>query len=871
MNALHKILFLTAVLSLPVLGHTQEIDFDFLNTNLSFDDRVDILIQQMTLDEKIAQMQYNAPAIPRLKVPEYSWWNECLHGVAFAGRATVFPEPIGLAATWNTHLVYSVAQTISDEARAKHNEFLKEDKRNNFQGLNFWAPNVNIFRDPRWGRGIETYGEDPCLTSKMGVAFVKGLQGNDEKYLKLIATPKHFAAHSGPEPERHRFNAIVSDKDLYETYLPQFKAAIQEGGAYSIMSAYNRLNGESCSGHPRLLTEILRDEWNFNGFVVSDCGAIRDIYEYHKIANSKEEAAAIALKSGCDLNCGDYYFYLNDAFAQGLIAESDIDKGLRRLFMARFKLGMFDPPEMVPYSQLDRSVVNSSQNQDLALQAALESIVLLKNENQVLPLSSSVRHIAVIGPNANDMDVLLGNYNGRPFSATTLLEGIQKLAPEGCQVEYSPGADWAEGVYLIEDLPYRMLLTENNGIKVQGLKGEYFASKNLSGQPVFSRIDSVLRFDWRDGAPAPELPEDYFSIRWTGKIKSDSTAHYLIGGEGHHGYKLYINDSLLIQEDEFYHTNSQQIKAVKLEKDKVYDIRIEFYALTGDANFRLTWVPNNRNLLKDALNLAGRSDVVVLCMGLSPRLEGEELGIYLDGFAGGDRTKLGLPANQLNLIQELARIGKPMVLVTLNGSPLALNWEQENIPAIVEAWYPGQAGGQAVAKVLWGDYNPSGKLPLTFYRSVDDLPSFEDYRMNNRTYRYFQGKPLYPFGFGLSYSSFKYSDLNMSDTVKIGSPLTISFNITNTSLTDGAEVAQLYLTNYTLSIPVELPKIALKGFQKVFLKAGESKKLVFELQPGDFSYVTETGKTEIQPGQFTIHIGSSSNSFSFEREIQLQP
>jgi len=858
-------LILLCLTEFVTLVNAQAIDDRYLNSCLNMEERVDILLKQMTLDEKISQMTHNSKAIPRLQIPQYGWWNEALHGVAYSGRATVFPQPIGLAASWNSKLIFDVGTAVSDEARAKHHDFIRSGKRNNFQGLTFWAPNINIFRDPRWGRGIETYGEDPFLTGRLGVAYIKGLQGDDPKYLKLVATPKHYAVHSGPEPERHRFNATCRDKDLYETYLPQFKEAIQEGGAYSIMSAYNRVNGESASGSHRMLTAILREEWGFKGYVVSDCGAIRDIFENHKIVNSAAQAAAVGLKSGCDLNCGSYYSNLKTAYTEGLVTEKDIDISLRRLLLARFKLGMFDPDNEVPYAQLSMDVVNSKQNQELAIQAACESMVLLKNKMQTLPLSSDLKKIAVMGPNANDLEVLLGNYNGLPFAASTPLDGIKKYAPKDCEVWYAQGADWAPGIYVVETLPQGFLFTKENGIFKPGLIGEYFDNLDFKGEPKATRFDQYLAFDWKDGSPIENFPDDNFSIRWKGILKVKESGTYRLGGEGHHGYNIYINDSLLVSNNEFYHQNKKKVAPIELEANKEYNITVEFYAHTGDANFRMLWVRNNRNLEEEAIAIAKKSDVVIMCMGLSPRLEGESIkGLKIDGFYGGDRTDLVLPENQQKLIKTIAATGKPIVLILLNGSAVAINWEKENVPAILEAWYPGQAAGEAIGKILFGKYNPSGRLPVTFYKSVNDLPNFEDYSMKNRTYRYFTGEPLYPFGYGLSYSHFIYSKMKMDKKTKKGDQVSVSVDVTNSSTLDGEEVVQFYISNNTKGVEVELPQIALKGFQKIALKAGETKTVTFEIKPEHFAYTNNEGKSVLVAGNFEVSVGGILSGYNAE-------
>jgi beta-glucosidase len=695
----------------------------YKDPSLPIERRVDDLIKRMTLEEKVSQMMNAAPAIKRLDIPEYDWWNEGLHGVARAGYATVFPQAIGLAAMWDTNLMFSVADVISTEARAKYNESVRRGERGRYKGLTFWSPNINIFRDPRWGRGQETYGEDPFLTSRMGVAFVKGLQGNDPRYLKVVATPKHYAVHSGPEPERHGFDAKAFERDLRETYLPAFRATVVEGQAASVMCAYNRTNGAPCCANKELLTNILRKEWNFGGYVVSDCGAITDIWKGHHFADSEASASALAVKAGTDLSCGREYASLIQAVKDGLMSEAEIDTALKRLLTARFRLGMFDPPEIVPYSRIPFSENDSPAHRELALKAARESIVLLKNENNTLPLKKDVQTIAIIGPNADTLEVLLGNYNGQPSKFVTPLAGIRSKVSPATKVLYSQGTD-------------------------------------------------------KLGAPA--------------RTASPS----------------------------------------------------------GDKTLRA-----------DALDKARQADVVVMVMGISPLVEGEEMKVNLEGFRGGDRTDITLPKAQEDLLKEIKALGKPVVLVLMNGSALAVNWADKNIEAIIEAWYPGEEGGAGLADVLFGDYNPGGRLPVTFYKSVSQLPPFEDYSMRGRTYRYFKNDPLYPFGFGLSYTKFKYSNLRLSArSVQAGESVQVSAEVENVGGRAGDEVVELYVTDVLASVPV--PIRSLKGINRIFLKPGEKRRVSFTLSPEQLSLIDDHGKRVLEPGEFLVTIGGKQPGFT---------
>jgi len=833
--------------------------FPFLDPTLRIEDRVGDLVGRMTLEEKIGQMMNAAPAIKRLGVPEYNWWNECLHGVARAGLATVFPQAIGIGASWDEDMLFRVSTAISDEARAKHHDFASKGKRLIYQGLTFWSPNVNIFRDPRWGRGQETYGEDPFLTGRLSVQFIKGLQGDDPKYYKTIATVKHFAVHSGPEPERHYFDARADERDFRETYLPQFEMGIKEGKAYSVMCAYNRLYGEACCSSNRLLTTILRKEWGFDGYVVSDCGAIDDIYKHHKIVPTPEEAGALAVKAGCDLECATTYEHLKEAVARKIITEKEIDVAVKRLFTARFRLGMFDPPEMVKYTRIPYAVVDSKEHKELALEAARKSIVLLKNENDLLPLKKDLRTLAVIGPNADQWQMLLGNYNGLPSKAYTPLEGIREKLGAGTKVLYAQGCELAEGLQSFEKVPAGAL---THGEKEKGLKADYYNNKDLKGPVLFSSVDAEVDANWSEGAPRKDMNEDDFGVRWTGEITPEETGDYQLGIITTCNVHLYLDDSVIANtsyhfRDEFNDPRLRKSVSLPLVAGKRYRIRIDAAETYGDARVQLVWGKqraNSREELKQkAIETAKQADVVVLCMGISARLEGEEMDVNIDGFKGGDRTSLDLPKIQEDLIKEIRALGKPVVLVLLNGSALAVNWEEKNIPAIVEAWYPGQAAGKAIADVLFGDYNPAGRLPLTFYKSLKDLPAFGDYTMAGRTYRYFKGEVLYPFGYGLSYTSFQYDHLHVDKEPKAGDSVQVSVDLKNTGHVEGDEVAQLYLTNMEAVVPV--PIRALKAFKRVHLQPGEVKRVQFLIAPEAFSIIDDKMQRVTLPGKFGISVG----------------
>lgn len=822
----------------------------YTNTCLSIEERVNDLVSRMTLEEKVAQMLDVAPAIPRLGIPEYNWWNECLHGVARAGAATSFPQAIGLAATWNPELIQEMADAISTEARAKYNQSTMQGFRDRYQGLTMWSPNINIFRDPRWGRGQETYGEDPYLTARMGVAFIKGLQGDDADYLKVIATPKHFAVHSGPEPERHSFDAYTNPKDLWETYLPAFEASIKEANAGSVMSAYNRYLGESATASPFLLTDILRKKWGFKGYVVSDCGAVQDIYEYHKIVATPEEAAAMAVKAGCDLNCGNVYAYLAESVKKGLILEEEINKAVKRLFTARFKLGLFESPENSPFSHIDASQNESEQHQKLALEVARESMVLLKNEEQTLPLSPSIKKIAVIGPHANDHQFMMGNYFGTPSHRTSILEGIQNSVSKQTEVYYHKACELALKESLMDGVPTTVFGKE-------GIKVEYFTNIKFEGEPIASRKHRRIDFDWGGAAPVENMEKKNWSVRYTATLCPKENGLYyfkskVLGGSS----KVFLNDKLVYQTQAS--GSDQQMEAIQLVKNKTYALKLEYSCVNEWLSAcQLQWntpLMRDRHLMFENIK---SSDAIVYVGGISPRLEGEEMPVAVDGFRGGDRTHLKLPKVQLELLKQLNALGKPIIFVSTSGSAMAYNWEHNNLDAILQAWYPGQAGGQAVADVIFGKYNPGGKLPITFYKSVNDLPPFDDYHMEGRTYRYFRKEALYPFGHGLSYSELKYSTpICLNHNFNDEKLLDISIKVTNKGTLPANEVVQLYINDKQASVAV--PMKSLKRFQRISLAIGETKKIQFHLQKKDFALIDMEGNTKFESGEFEIIIGGSS-------------
>jgi len=832
----------------------QAYQFPFQNPVLPLEERVNDLVSRMTLEEKVLQLFNQAPAIDRLGVPAYNWWNECLHGVARAGKATVFPQAIGMAATFDQDLMYKVSTAISDEARAKHHNFVRANARSIYMGLTFWSPNINIFRDPRWGRGQETYGEDPYLTGRMAVNFIKGLQGNDPKYLKVIATAKHYAVHSGPEPSRHTDNIYINDRDLNDTYLPAFKVSVMEANVQSIMCAYNRFRDKPCCGSDILLSNILRSKFGFNGYIVSDCGAITDFYTQsaHHIVESPVRAWGWSISTGTDLNCEGSRSFVKDslekAIRTGILNESDINVSVKRLFRARFMLGMFDPDTLVAYAQIPMTVVGSEKHLELALKMAEKSLVLLKNDG-TLPLKKGNK-VALIGPNANNPTILIGNYNGDPIHPVTPLNALKERMGDK-NVIYSPGCPIVPGVYTDFQIIGNTNFFHSDKGKLQyGLKAEYYEDKSLGGTPKISRIDPKIDFYW-EKSPVNQVVDESFGVKWTGFLIPEESGNYLFSSN----LQIKIDDMALPG------------NGINLDKGKQYKfeaiLRVAEHMWESNHQQQfatVSWVNTSHDYHKEALVAAANADVIIFCGGISSNLEGEEMRIETDGFAGGDRTHINLPEIQENLLKELQETGKPIVYINFSGSAVALNWENENLAAIVQAFYPGEATGTALANLLFGDYNPSGRLPVTFYKSVNDIPDFKNYDMQGRTYRYFTGEPLYPFGYGLSYTTFAYSNLDCNETSDTRSLITVTADVKNTGTTDGEEVVQLYISNKTASSIV--PIKSLKSFQRVLLKKGEKKTISFSLDPEAFSITNGDAQQIVEPGTYEISVGGSSSGIN---------
>ena len=829
--------------------------FPFQNPDLPLEVRVDNLVSEMTLKEKADQLLYTAPAIPRLGIPAYNWWNEALHGVARAGFATVFPQSITIANSWDEELMYKVANSVSDEARAKYHEFQRRGKTGIYQGLTFWSPNINIFRDPRWGRGHETYGEDPFLTGRLGYQFVKGMQGDDPKYLKTVATAKHYAVHSGPEPLRHSFNANVSEVDLRETYLPAFRTLVMDAGVFSVMGAYNMFRGFPCCANPGLYG-ILRNEWGFKGYIVSDCGAVSDFWKYQKFSKDASESAAAAVKAGTDIECGTDYKNLMNAFERGLLTEADLDTAVRRILAARFKLGMFDPDDLVSYAKIPFFVNCSDYNNTLAREAARKSLVLLKNSDNILPLDKKIRSIAVIGPNADNFEALIGNYSGIPMDPVTILRGITgKVAPE-TKIVYAEGSDLAEGIHNLVVIPSRYFQLSDGK---QGVSGEYFNNREMQGEASFTRTDDNIDFYWEHLSPGYDLPDDDFGVKWTTWLVPPETGTYALGSWGSSGYEVYLEGKKIISERNVHHAFHKEFP-VNFEAGKKYKLEVLYKNYSGDADMKLLWSKPRPDLLQQAINAAKEADAIVLVLGLSQRLEGEEMKIKIKGFAGGDRTDLDLPEMQEQLMDAVASTGKPVIVVLMNGGALSVNNAQEKAAAIILAGYPGQQGGNAVADVLFGDYNPAGRLPVTYYKSIDQIPPFENYDMAGKTYRFFDGKPLYPFGYGLSYTTFEYGNLILPEKITTGDKVQVKVTVTNTGRSEGDEVVQLYLTDDKAS--TVRPIHQLEGFTRVSLKPGESREISFNLEPRQFSIINAKNKRVIEPGYFSISVGGKQPGFS---------
>jgi len=823
----------------------------FWDYKLSFEKRVDDLIKRLTLEEKVAQMLNHAPAIERLGIPAYDWWNEVLHGVARTPfKTTVYPQAIAMAATWDTAALKTMAGQAALEGRAIHNKAIAQHRTGErYVGLTYWTPNINIFRDPRWGRGQETYGEDPFLTASLGKAFVRGLQGDDPKYLQAAACAKHYAVHSGPEPLRHVFNVDPGDYDLWDTYLPAFKELVTNAKVAGVMCAYNAFKTQPCCGSDQLMIRILRDQWKFNGYVTSDCWAIDDFFKNHKTSANAEEASADAVFHGTDVECGtNAYLSLVQAVKDGKISEHQINISVKRLFMIRMRLGMFDPPSIVKYAQTPASVLESEPHKALALKMARESIVLLKNDGNILPLRRSIKKIAVFGPNADNSISVLGNYNGTPSAIVTALDGIKAKLGAGTQVVYEQAINFTNDTLLA----YADVSGQYAADGKKGFKAEYFSTKDLSGDPVVATEPTIDHF-WQEGSEViGPVKANNFSARYTTAFTADSDGEMTFEVEADDGYRLLINDRTVINAWERNRWGARRYQ-LDTKKDSVYKLTLEYWQGEGKANVRLRAGHYRKTNMAQLAARVADADAIVFVGGISPQLEGEEMPVNYPGFNGGDRTSILLPAVQTALMQALTATGKPVVFVMMTGSAIATPWESKNVPAIVNAWYGGQSAGTAIADVLFGDYNPSGRLPVTFYKSDSDLPPFEDYSMDNRTYRYFKGDALYPFGYGLSYTTFRYDALKIPASAKSRMDIPVSVRLTNTGRLDGEEVVQLYISYKDQTIKV--PQKALKGFRRVNLKAGESKIISFVLSASALA-VTGSDGTMIYPkGKLMVSVG----------------
>lgn len=847
-----KKLFSFALLLAALQATAQDYkSFPMWNTNLSFEQRVNDVVSRLTLEEKVAQMLNATPAVPRLGILAYDWWNETLHGVARTPyKVTSYPQAIAMAATWDTNSLKIMANFSAQEGRAIQNKAIEKNKTGDrYVGLTYWTPNINIFRDPRWGRGQETYGEDPFLTAKLGAAFVRGLQGDDAKYLQAAACAKHFAVHSGPESSRHSDNFNPTPYDLWDTYLPAFKELVVNANVAGVMCAYNAINTQPCCGNDLLMNDILRKQWKFTGYVTSDCWAVDDFFRYHKTHKDATTSAVDAVLHGTDVECGQtVYKTLIDAVKSGLIKEEQLDVSLKRLFTIRYRLGMFDPPSMVKYALTTAAVLESTPHKAHALKMAQQSIVLLKNENNTLPLNKKIKTIAVIGPNADNKIAALGNYNGTPTKVISLLDGLKEKLGNDVKIIYEKAVNFTNDTLLAYSNNTNYAIDGKPGVKV-----EYFNNEKLEGTPAITQTVNDIDFYRTEGQiPVEGINALSYSARYTTFIHAakDEVMNFEI--EGDDGYKIFINGKSIVDAWTRNRWGAKQFK-LTVKKDSSYKIVVEFYQTDGNAVIRLksgNYVKTDFTVLQQRLKDV---DAIIFAGGISPQLEGEEMPVAVPGFSGGDRTSIMLPAVQTELMKVLKATGKPVVFVMMTGSAIAITWEDENIPAIINAWYGGQSGGTAIADVLFGDYNPAGRLPVTFYKGDKDLPGFSDYSMNNRTYRYFKGEALYPFGYGLSYTTFNYSNVKIPASIAKGKALTVSAVIKNTGKKDGEEVVQLY-TAYN-GVKRLNPIKALKGFQRIALRAGESKTVTFRLSPEQLSLTDEAGNAYQPKDKLTISIG----------------
>jgi beta-glucosidase len=856
---IRSVVSLAAFFAVAGAVYGQSASKPWLDSNLPAEQRAAALVKQMTLQEKATQLVNQARAIARLDIPAYDWWSESLHGVAVNGT-TEFPEPIGLAATFDPATIHEMAIAISTEGRIKHVQSVRAGHSDIFEGLDFWAPNINIFRDPRWGRGQETYGEDPFLTGRMGVAFVTGMQGDDPRYYRVIATPKHFAVHSGPEPTRHVANVDVSKHDELDTYLPAFRAAVMEGKAASVMCAYNSVNGQPACANDFLLKDQLRGKWGFTGYVVSDCEAVKNIFSGHHYKPTQAEASAISLQTGMDNECIDFTVKVTDdhdyapyleAVKEGYLKESEIDVALVRLYTAQIKLGMWDPPGMVPYSKIDEKLLDGPAHRALARKLANESMVLLKNDS-VLPLKTSGIKIAVVGPLAEQTKVLLGNYNGNPTHTVSVMEGLQAEFPSA-QIKFTEGTQ-----FLSKDatpVPADLLTTGGKpGVQTSYTVMEPFAVMGPGPfpAPLASRVDPNF------GVPAGPLPPEVVGkksviVQSEATLTPIETGEYHVGIRGERFYRASVDGRVVTMNFQSRGIENT-LGHVHLEGGKGYAVKVEYSLPEGsEVGPQLVWAKVDYKPSAEAIAAAKDADVVVAVVGITSELEGEEMPVSEEGFKGGDRTSLDLPKPEEELLEAMAATGKPLVVVLMNGSALGVSWAKEHANAILEAWYSGEEGGAAIADTLSGRNNPAGRLPVTFYTGVSQLPAFEDYSMKGRTYRYFDGTPLFPFGYGLSYTTFAYSGLKVpTKPVTAGDAVVASVTVANTGKVAGDEVAELYLSFPKVA---GAPLKALRGFQRVHLEPGVSQELKFELKPRDLSIVSEAGEPVVPEGEFTVTIG----------------
>ncbi len=845
-----------------IFGFAQQFAVAQDSTNLPYMDpkrspeqRAVDLVHRMSLAEKATQMQNNSAAVPRLKVPAYQWWSEALHGVINDG-VTEYPEPVGLAATFDAPGIHTMAAQIGIEGRIKHVQNAREGHTGIMGGLDFWSPNLNIFRDPRWGRGQETYGEDPFLTGRMGVAYVTGLQGDDPKYYLAIATPKHYAVHSGPEPTRHFADVDVSKHDQVDTYEPAFRAAIVEGKAGSIMCAYNAINGEPACANEYLLQNQLRGKWGFQGYVVSDCDAVKDVAANHRYRPTQAQGAAISVIRGMDNECVTFTSRFGDpvekaytdAVQQGYLPESTLDTALVRLFTARIKLGMFDPPEMVPFTKIDEKELDSAEHRTHARRLANESMVLLKNDG-LLPLKPEVKKIAVVGPLADQRRPLIGNYAGEPTHIVSILDGLRAEFPYAT-ITYVPGTQFlrTDGTAVPD-----ALLTTPDG--KPGLKAEYNEGRLSPGEkttPLVSRTEPNVKLT-ESSLPKEVAGKKNFGAQWSGFLTPSESGDFILGIRFQGFGRLTVDDKQIAMSWGGGNEPLSALGRVHLEKGHKVALNVTYGGQSGKVHSELIWTKVDNEVSTQAITAAKNADAVIAVVGITSQLEGEEMPVTEPGFLGGDRTSIDLPQPEEKLVEAVAATGKPLAVVLMNGSALAVNWINEHANAVLEAWYPGEEGGASVAETLSGKNNPAGRLPVTFYTGVDQLPNFEDYGMANRTYRYFTGKPLYSFGYGLSYTKFSYSDLSVpAQAVAAGEPVSADVTVTNTGKLAGDEVVELYLKFPQVK---GAPLVALRGFQRIHLEPAASQKVHFELHPRDLGMTTEEGNPIIAQGDYTISIG----------------